>query len=62
MNGGIKDATGLKAVFFLFLFLFVFDFFVADYFIKAPVMVRSVFVEIRHRHAAFNEKIYNPDD
>ena len=57
MNGGIKDATGLKAVLFLFLFFFVFDFLVADYF-----MVRSVFVEIRHRHAAFNEKIYNPDD
>ena len=35
VNAGIEDATGLKAVFFLFFFFFfffVFDFFVADYF------------------------------
>ena len=32
VNGGIKDATGLKAFFSFFFFFFVFDFFVADYF------------------------------
>ena len=57
MNRGIKDGTGVKAVFtvFFFSFLFFLSFFLVFDFFVAPVMVRSVFVEIRHRLAAFNE-------